>query len=222
MSDAAPPQTPSAVPKDATELRLEARETHKYLLAKTYFDCREFDRCAAVFLPSTLPKGSVYNSPPSSTKPKQKAKAKLSTPTKAGISADSLTGLSQKALFLALYAKFMAGEKRMNEDSKMILGPEDGGPTVNRELPTICAVLEDWFSKLPTSGRQPQGWLEYLYGIVLAKGKNEKLAIDYLVRSVHQHSYNWGAWQELITLLGTVEEVGSSHAYLHSVLTLPS
>ena len=63
MSDAQPPQTPNLIRKDPTEARLEAREAHKFLLAKTYFDCREYDRCAAVFLPGPLPKGA--SQPPS-------------------------------------------------------------------------------------------------------------------------------------------------------------
>lgn len=204
MSEALP-QTPHAVPKDATELRLEARETHKYLLAKTYFDCREYDRCAAVFLPS---KGTAQasNSSPPSTRPTHKGRPKQGTPTKPRVLSSSVQGLSQKALFLSLYAKYMAGEKRVNEDSEVILGPRDGGVVTNKELPGISAILEEWFANLPTSGRQPQGWLEYLYGMVLAKGKNEKLAKDYFIRSVHNYTFNWGAWQELASLLGTGEE----------------
>jgi anaphase-promoting complex subunit 8 len=118
--------------------------------------------------------------------------------------------LSQKALFLALYAKYMAGEKRMNEESEMILGPQDGGVTPNKELPGISAVLEEWFANLPASGRVSQGWLEYLYGIVLAKGKNEKQALEYFVQSVQYYPYNWGAWEELANLLGSPEEVSLS------------
>ena len=205
MSDAHPPQTPNLVPKDATEARLEAREAHKFLLAKTYFDCREYDRCAAVFLPGPLPKGT----PQPATKQSTKGKAKMFTPTKAKLSNDATKGISQKSLFLALYAKYIAGEKRMNEDSEMILGPQDGGVTLNKELPMVSAVLEEWFRDLPNSGRQPQGWLEYLYGMVLAKGKNEQLAIDYLVKSVHQYTYNWGAWQELQALLNTMDELNA-------------
>ncbi|KAI4941336.1 hypothetical protein J4E91_010781 [Alternaria rosae] len=209
MSDAQPPQTPNLVRKDPIEARLEARETHKFLLAKTYFDCREYDRCAAVFLPGPLPKGASQAPATPTAKSKQgaKGKAKMVTPSKSKLSNDTMKGISQKALFLALYAKYIAGEKRMNEDSEMILGPQDGGVTLNKELPTVSAVLEEWFRDLPNSGRQPQGWLEYLYGMVLAKGKNEQLAIDYLIKSVHQYTYNWGAWQELQALLTTMEEL---------------
>jgi anaphase-promoting complex subunit 8 len=201
-------ETRSHSTKDAAELRIEAREAHKLLLAKTYFDCREHDRCAAVFLPSSSSssaQGAPSSAPPS--KGSARGKAKMATPTKPRPSVGVVLGLSQKALFLALYAKYIAGEKRMNEDSEMILGPQDGGVTMNKELSAISAVLEDWFANLPTSGRQPQGWLEYLYGIVLAKGKNEKQALDYFIRSVHLYSYNWGAWQELSNLLNTIDEV---------------
>ncbi|KAF1937000.1 anaphase-promoting complex subunit CDC23 [Clathrospora elynae] len=209
MSNAHLPQTPNPVPRDATEARLEAREAHKFLLAKTYFDCREYDRCAAIFLPGPLPKGAIHaaSTPAAKSRPVAKGKAKIGTPTKATFSSDAISGLSQKSLFLALYAKYIGGEKRMNEDSEMILGPQDGGATLNKALPGVSAVLEEWFKNLPTSGRQPQGWLEYLYGIVLAKGKNEKLATDYLIKSVNQYTYNWGAWQELQALLSTTEEL---------------
>ncbi|CBY00188.1 hypothetical protein IAQ61_011122 [Plenodomus lingam] len=193
MSGTPAPATPTpamSITKDPIEARLEAREAHRFLLAKTYFDCREFDRCAAVFLPGPLPRL------PSQGKAQPQPTAALPTT------------LSQKSLFLALYAKFLAGEKRMNEDSEMILGPQDGGVTLNKELPAVSAVLEEWFKKLPTSGRRPQGWLEYLYGMVLAKGKNEALAVDYLVKSVHHYTFNWAAWQELQGLLNTVEELG--------------
>jgi anaphase-promoting complex subunit 8 len=213
MSEALPPHTPNPAPKDAIEQRLEAREAHKYLLAKTYFDCREYDRCAAVFLPGPLPKAHAHahatpTSPLAKNKHAAKGKARTGTPTKTKFQSESVAGLSQKSLFLALYAKYIAGEKRMNEDSEMILGPQDGGVTLNKELPGISAILEEWFRALPASGRQPQGWLEYLYGIVLAKGKNEKLAKDFLIQSIHQCTFNWGAWQELMALLHTIEDLG--------------
>ncbi|KAF2021420.1 TPR-like protein [Aaosphaeria arxii CBS 175.79] len=208
MSDPPPPQTPTPSSKDPIEARLEARETQKYLLAKTFFDCREFDRCAAIFLPDSLPKTSflVTPSPASKSKPHGKSKIKLGTPTKPALSAAVVKGLSQKALFLSLYAKYIAGERRMNEDSEMILGPQDG-ITTNKELPGISAILEEWFSGLANSGRKPQGWLEYLYGLVLAKGKNEKQALEYFIQSVNCCPYNWGAWQELSTLFSTIEEL---------------
>ena len=201
---------------DPHEARLEAREAGKYLLAKSYFDCREFERCTAVFLPSGLPSGALSSTSPNvnttRTSPIKSTKGKSKEPQYAKLGADSmplrnsLPGLSQKAIFLALYAKYMSGEKRKDEESEMILGPADKGSAVNKELVGISRALEGWFAT-----RSPKhnsgGWLEYLYGIVLAKGKNEEDAKAWLIRSVHLCPFNWGAWLELNDLIGSVEDV---------------
>jgi len=201
---------------DPDEARLEAKEISKYLLAKSYFDCREYDRCAAIFLPTDLPRGPLSESSPN---------AKNQTPSKSekGKTRDSgpristgpirprnaLPRLSQKSLFLALYAKYMSGEKRKGEESEMILGPADGGATINKELVSLSHILEGWFAHQAAKGldESSQGWLEYLYGIVLAKGKSEKDAKTWLIRSVERCPFNWGAWLELSELLNSVEEL---------------
>lgn len=153
---------------DPEEAQLEAREINKYLLAKSFFDCREFDRCAAVFLPDTtlagiLSTASSKNGPNST--PAGKGKAKVAN-TKAQSSGSKLPRLSQKSLFLALYAKFMSGEKRKDEDSEMVMGPHDGGHTVNKQLVTVSRYLETWFQERTAENGETvgsQGWLEYLY-----------------------------------------------------------
>ena len=216
-------QSPSVFPivvspnSDPEEARLEAKEINKYLLAKSFFDCREFERCAAVFLPSGLPRGSLSTASPnvSTRSPLKSAKGKskdlkstaATSPATGPIAPpNALPRLSQKALFLALYAKYMAGEKRKDEESEMILGPADRGSAMNKELVGISRSLEGWFAAR-RADQSSGGWLEYLYGIVLAKGKNEEDAKRWLIRSVHMFPYNWGAWLELNDLLGSVEEV---------------
>ena len=201
---------------DASEARLESQEISKYLLAKSYFDCHEFDRCAAVFLPSELPRSPLPESSSNvknQTAPKiTKGKAKDPGPrVSAGLTQPRITlpRMSQKSLFLALYAKYMSGEKRKGEDSEMILGPADGGSTVNKELVGLGHILEEWFADKAAKGLsdRTQGWLEYLYGIILMKGKNVAEAKSWLIRSVQKQPYNWGAWQELTGLLNSMEEL---------------
>ena len=119
----------------------------------------------------------------------------------------SLEHLSHKALFLALYAKYLAGEKRKDEESEMILGPADGGVTVNKELTELISILGDWLDQREAKKLNGGGWLEYLYGILLAKNKNEDLAKEFFLKSVHIYPFNWGAWQELSNLLNNPEEV---------------
>ncbi|KAL9579528.1 MAG: hypothetical protein Q9212_005055 [Teloschistes hypoglaucus] len=201
---------------DPEEARLEAREFGKYLLAKSFFDCREFDRCAAVFIPIT-PASSVLSS--------LSPEAQTQTPIKAtkgkGIanveSPDSmpkphspkLPRMSQKSLFLALYAKYMAGEKRKDEDSEMILGPVDTGAAINKELVGIGAILESWFDERISSGKydRNEGWLEYLYGVVLKKANSEDEAKGYLIKSVRLNPYIWSAWLELHSLVPSIESL---------------
>jgi anaphase-promoting complex subunit 8 len=211
-----PPANPFHRQQDPIEAALEAKEAHKYLLAKSYFDTREYDRCAAVFLPPTIPAvplSSVSPNPKSRTSltpQKGKNKASPFVTSKGNVIAKNpYPRLSQKSLFLALYAKYLAGEKRKEEETEMVLGPADGGMSVNRELPDLARGLEGWFAERREQGLEGrgQGWLEYLYGVILLKGKNEDEAKKWLIRSVHLFPFHWGAWQELNDLLSNVEDV---------------
>jgi anaphase-promoting complex subunit 8 len=200
--DAVPRPLFSTSSDDVQEAALEAKEAHKYILAKSYFDTREYDRCVAVFLPASAPAGGLLSSekikqPSLSTHPKGKKAQRGSH-----AAGNPFPKLSQKSLFLVLYARYIAGEKRKDEESEMVLGPNDGGQTINRELSRLGHSLEAYFSSQTReyAESQSQGWLEYLYGIVLSKSKNENAAREWLMRAIHRNPYHWGAWEELAAL----------------------
>ncbi|TVY12741.1 Anaphase-promoting complex subunit 8 [Lachnellula arida] len=206
---------------DPEEAQLEAKEINQYLLAKSFFDCREFDRCAAVFLPDTVLSGILSSTstrgPENATTPKGKGKARVSSGRSASKLAPILPKLSQKSIFLALYAKYMSGEKKKDEDSEMVMGPHDGGNTTNKQLVTISRFLENWFQEHTTEAGEvvgSQGWLEYLYGMVLTKDKNEEEAMRWLIRSVHLYPWNWGCWLEMTSLIGRVEDLNRISPHL--------
>lgn len=175
MTDAGDGSPPIVVTgnRDPEEAHLEAKEINQYLLAKSFFDCREFDRCAAVFLPETVVSAlfsaspaSTQTSPRSTTKGKGKAPASTTSqkPIKNG-AGPKLPKLSQKSLFLALYAKYMSGEKKKDEESEMVMGPQDGGNTINKQLVVISRLLETWFKERTNDAGDvigSQGWLDYL------------------------------------------------------------
>lgn len=193
---------------DPEEAALEARESRKYLLAKSYFDTKEFDRCAALFLPPVVPAGGL------AIFEKSHSRTPLSTPRKTRTKQPEsvLPRLSQKSLFLAMYARYLAGEKRKEEESEMILGPADGGMSSNRELPALAKLLEDYFRARDAADPQmkkAQGWLEYLYGLILARSKQEELAHEWLLRAVRLNPYNWAAWEELSNLLSSVDDLNA-------------
>ena len=153
---------------DPDEAQLEAKEINQYLLAKSFFDCREYDRCAAVFLPDTLLSGILSASTKGNQNvqsPKGKGKGKATAGRMNSVSVPNMPKLSQKSLFLALYAKFMSGEKKKDEDSEMVMGPHDGGNSTNKQLVVINRFLETWFKGRETESGEivgSQGWLEYL------------------------------------------------------------
>lgn len=199
---------------DPEEAALEAKEAPKYLLAKAFFDTKEFDRCAAVFLPPAIPAGglAIFDKPkgrtPTSTPTRHKGKTRQAD--SAGVNPFPL--LSQKSLFLSLYARFLGGEKRKDEETEMVLGPADGGQTTNRELPALARGLEAYFRARDAADPQlkrSQGWLEYLYGVVLSKSRQEDLAQQWLLRSVRINPYHWGAWEELASLLSSVDDLSA-------------
>jgi anaphase-promoting complex subunit 8 len=149
---------------DPEEAILEAKEVNKYLLAKSLFDCREFDRCAAVFLPDSILAGVIASKDVSST-PKGKGKGKATATSSRTTNTPALPRLSQRSLFLALYAKFLSGEKRKDEDAEMVMGPQDLGTCLNKQLLAVSRYLEAWFEERKTEDGEDvdsQGWLEYL------------------------------------------------------------
>jgi len=202
---------PALMPNhDPAEAALEAKELSQYLLAKSYFDCKEFDRCSAVFLSDSMLSSLLATNPDDLQSPPSKGKGKGKATTSIDFD-QGLPNISQKSLFLALYAKVISGEKRKDEETEMIMGPQDLGTVVNKQLIVVSRFLSKWFEarKADTRGEYPasQGFLEYLYGMVLAKEKNDSLAIEYLLQSVHLFPWNWGAWLELTNLIGRVEQL---------------
>ncbi|SPN97672.1 related to cell division control protein CDC23 [Cephalotrichum gorgonifer] len=200
---------------DPEEAPLEAQEFSRYLLARSLFDTREYDRCAAVFLPESM-LASIVDSkadPITSMTPKGKGRARSSGGRAVGSGPDpgaALPRLSQKSLFLALYAKVISGEKRRDEDAEMVMGPHDLGTVGNKQLVLVSRYLNAWFEERATPDGDvigSQGWLEYLYGMVLAKEKNNEKAMEYLIRSVHLFPMNWGCWLEMASLISRVEDL---------------
>lgn len=200
---------------DPEEARLQRAEHSRFLMAKSFFDCREFDRCAVTLMPSLLPTQPVdrraapqviaRDSPYAPSKSKGKATAHIAAsplPTQKA-------GLSQRSMFLALYAKYLSGEKRKEEESEMVLGPVDGPITPNTELVKILGILERHFNQQGglEGTAKSDGFLEYLYGVVLLKNKSHDYAQKWLLKSVRLYQWNWSAWQELATCVESIHQV---------------
>lgn len=141
-----------------------------YLLAKSYFDCREYKRAAHVVREQT----------------------------------------GKKSVFLRCYARYLAGEKRKEEEMIELEGPLGKSDAVNHEL----VSLERDLSTLRKNGTiDPFGL--YLYGLVLKEKGSENLARTVLVESVNSYPWNWNAWSELQSLCTTIDILNSLNLNNH-------
>lgn len=105
--------------------------------------------------------------------------------------------------FLRLYAQYMAGEKRREEEGQGVLASTDG-VTTNNQLVSIIQECTKLLSRFP---HDP--YLLYLYGVVMSKQNNYKEAIEVLVRSLGIQPYNWSCWMEILTCMSHIDGLDS-------------
>jgi anaphase-promoting complex subunit 8 len=136
------------------------------LLAKAYFDMKEYQRCSHLLLGCT----------------------------------------SAHARFLDGYARYLAGEKRKEEEQLETADQLQRAQVTNTEL----KYLSQQFGKLYTEHVQSiktngapvlDGHCLYLYGIVLRELDRKADARAVLVHSVNAYPWNWSAWQTLTSLV---------------------
>ncbi|KAI8331382.1 anaphase promoting complex subunit 8 [Chlamydoabsidia padenii] len=109
-----------------------------------------------------------------------------------------LSGLDNPRLrFLRLYSRYLAGEKRKEEQSQDILGAGDNSLLENQELNSIYDELQSAYD-----GKQTlDAFCLYLYGIILRKRGATDLAASILLESLKKYECNWSVWMELGTMV---------------------
>ncbi|KAI9487958.1 anaphase-promoting complex subunit 8-like protein [Zychaea mexicana] len=101
-----------------------------------------------------------------------------------------------RLMFLRLYAKFLAGEKRKNERIHDMLDVSENSHAKNAELDAIYKELKQYHDQ-----DKLDAFNLYLYGTVLRKREfNDKAAVA-LLSSLKKYEYNWSAWIELGALV---------------------
>lgn len=105
-----------------------------------------------------------------------------------------------KIRFLHYFSMYKAAEKKridlMNEASVTI--PKKAMLKFNE----LRDSLERSMDK-----REPDGWLLYVYGLVLHKFKLQKCAVEVLERAINLSPINWSAWYILATLIDSKEKL---------------
>ncbi|EEB08211.1 anaphase-promoting complex subunit Apc8 [Schizosaccharomyces japonicus yFS275] len=118
---------------------------------------------------------------------------------------------SSKCVFVALYSKYLVGEKRRDEENDEQLGVNDSAVIVNRELSAIAETLN---ALLNNGNNDP--YLLYLQGVILRQRKQLEHAITYFLKCVSLRPFFWSAWQELSACLDSVETLTATMKLLPS------
>ncbi|XP_045470221.1 cell division cycle protein 23 homolog [Harmonia axyridis] len=135
---------------DIPKYKESEEELEEYLVAKSYFDIKEYDRCAHYL------KNCV----------------------------------SHKSKFLYYYSSYLSIEKKKLDNMADTNCPPD--PKKDDDLRNLASqLLKDNFQD------KMDGYLQYLYGVILKKLDATYLATDNLLKSVRAEPMLWCSWFEL-------------------------
>lgn len=108
--------------------------------------------------------------------------------------------IGPRCAFLSLYARYLLGEKKRDEDRLEASGPLGRPQGANTELDAVESGCQVAMASLKrqgvNSGEDP--FLLYLRGLALSDLQRTDEAIACLARSLHLYPCNWGAWQALV------------------------
>jgi len=108
----------------------------------------------------------------------------------------------QGALFLRLYAAYLAGEKRREEEAMEVADPVEKCQVKNHEL----KMIEENLASLHGQNRL-DGMNLYLYGITLRGLELKEEARKVLLQSVCACPCNWSAWLDIIAISSDLDDV---------------
>ncbi|KAK6453845.1 anaphase promoting complex subunit 8 [Scheffersomyces xylosifermentans] len=154
-------------------------DQNKFLLAKTYFNCKEFDRAAHV-LKSCKSGNALFLRLYSILISVDK---RATEQTDGSINIGSVNELTDQ-------------QDVSPNNSKEVVND------LNSRLSKIIQESENYLSK----NDKGNAFLYYLNGVIYNKKKKYQLAQSNLYNSLKLFPYNWSAWQELIASLNTFEE----------------
>lgn len=107
-----------------------------------------------------------------------------------------------KSRFIHYFAMYKAAEKKridlMNEVSV----------NIPKKAMLMFSELRDSLERTMDK-RGPDGWLLYIYGLVLHKFKLQESAIEVLERAINMTPINWSAWYILATMIDSKERLHS-------------
>lgn len=169
----------------------EKIDQEKLMLAKAYFNCKEFDRASYVL--KNCKSGSALFF--------RLYCILISVDKKSTEETDGSINLG--SLFLLNNINNDPSDAANDYSRTANRAKEELVGTLNMKLSKIIQESENYHSK---PGNKPNAFLYYLNGIVYNKKKKYSMAQNNLFQSLRLFPYNWSCWQELIATLNTFDE----------------
>lgn len=167
----------------------EVQDQAKFILAKSYFNCKEFDRAANVL------------------KDCSSGNALFLRLYAMFISVDKKT--TEETDGSINIGTLQNGDEVSEGRQKELIG------SLNSKLTKIIQESDAFHSK---TGK-PNAFLYYLNGMIYNKKKKYSLAQNSLFQSLRLFPYNWSCWQELIASLNTFDDAMAFITKIRSVNT---
>lgn len=165
----------------------EKLDQDKFILAKSYFNCKEFDRAAYVL--RNCKSGNALFLKLYSTL--------ISVDKRSTEETDGLLGNGAQAFLSNLSGGGDDSYGNGRGQKEELVGQ------LNAKLSKIVQEIESYHS---SPENEPNGFLYYLAGMVYNKKKKYKVAQENMFLSLALFPYNWSCWQELIHTFTSFDE----------------
>lgn len=161
--------------------QIDTTDYAKFILAKSYFNVKEFDRCSYT-LNGCKSGNAVF----------LKLYARL-------LSIDKRT-IEESEGSLNLFPLPIDDNQTKNHDQK--IANKDLDKDLNSKLSKMIQEIENYIA----SDAKPNHFLYYLLGIIFNKKKNYSFAQQNLIMALKIFPFNWSCWQELINSIVDYDE----------------
>lgn len=174
----------------------EIKDQPKFILAKSYFNCKEFDRAAHVLKDCHSGNALFFRLYAMLISVDKKTTEETDGSINIGSLQNGLRPENDDG---------GAGESRQKE----LIG------SLNSKLTKIIQESDAYHAK----SNKPNAFLYYLNGMIYNKKKKYSLAQNSLFQSLRLFPYNWSCWQELIASLNTFDDAMAFITKIKSVNT---
>lgn len=163
----------------------ERKDQFNFMLARTYFNCKEFDR-AAYTLRNCVSGNALFL---------RLYSIYISIDKRATEDTGGMLSFGQPK---SLPARPLGGTHNRDPETPL----RDLVDGLNGRLSTIVEEAEAYYNE----GGKPNAFLYYLVGLISNKRKKTDLARKSLLRSLTLFPYNWSCWQELLSTFAKYDE----------------